>query len=502
MIRLNLCLIFTVCVQLATPADPALTIYNQGFSVIRETIPMEWSSGVSEVRFSGVTAHVEPESVILRNVTGNQPYQILEQNYRNDPISQSLLLSLFEGQTIDFEVPGPTSPRIVKGKIIRSGYTPHYPAMRRYGNQYAAQQYVQQEATTPVIETEGQLIFHLPGTPKFPSLGQNTILKPALTWLVRAPAAGKTNAELSYVSGGMNWNADYNVLANEKDSLVDVLGWVTMDNQTGSGFENARVQLMAGDVKKIQPGNYQMRDAVMLSTNGVSAGYIGPPPVTERTFDEYHLYTLDNRVTLRDRETKQVEFLRAAKAKSTQLYIYDGVYVDPNRYQGWNYDNIRTDPSYGTQSNPKVWVMREIENTKANQLGIALPAGKVRFYKRDDDGRLQFTGENMITHTPQGERVRLYTGNAFDLVGERLRKDYQIDHGRRTVDESFEIKLRNRKTVPAEIRVVEHLYRSMTWSIAETSQPFAKKDSNTIEYTVALQPNEERVVTYKAHYTW
>jgi hypothetical protein len=455
---------------------------------------------ISEVRFVGATAHVEPDSVILRAIGGSQNFQILEQNYRNDPISEALLLSLVEGQTIDFVVRNAATPTTVRGKIIRSGYVPHCGAMNQYGSQYAAQQYTQ-AATQPLIEVDGKLSFGLPGSPVFPSLGTNTILKPTLLWRVRAPSAGKGDAELSYVSGGMNWKADYNIVGSEKDSKIDVIGWVTVDNQTGKNFENAHIQLMAGDVNKRPPESFERFDGARLAS-GSGGAYIAAPPITERRFDEYHLSSLDNQTTLLDRETKQVEFVRANDAKSTPVYVYEGAVIDANRYRGWNWENIRNDQNYGIESNPKVWVMREFQNTKENHLGIALPKGRVRFYTRDDAGRLQFVGENNIDHTPSGELVRVYTGNAFDLVGERKRTSYQNDIQNRSASESFEIKLRNRKTTATEIRVVERLYRGDNWNLTAQSDRFNKMDSNTIEFRIPVQPNEERVVTYTVHYTW
>ena len=203
------------------------------------------------------------------------------------------------------------------------------------------------------------------------------------------------------------------------------------------------------------------------------------PPVTERTFDEYHLYTLARSTTLDDRETKQVEFIRAGNVSTTQIYIYDGLKLDPNRYNGWNWENIRNDFSYGTESNPKIWVMREFNNSEANHLGMPLPKGRVRFYRRNDDGQIEFTGENVIDHTPHDEKVRVYTGNAFDLTGERRRTDYRVDTNRQTIDESFEIKVRNHKKEPVDVRVVEHLYRWITWDISAKSDPYRRTDSKT-----------------------
>jgi hypothetical protein len=194
--------------------------------------------------------------------------------------------------------------------------------------------------------------------------------------------------------------------------------------------------------------------------------------------------------------------VRAADVQSKRIYVYDGFRIDPNRYSGWTMLNIRTDHDYGTQSNAKVWVMREFQNSEANKLGIALPKGRVRFYRRDDIGQLQFVGENVIDHTPRDETVRVYTGDSFDLTGERTRTNFKIDSSGDQADESFTIKVRNHKKESVEVRVVEHLYRWVNWQITEKNYPFMKKDSQTIEFRIRLKPDEEKNVTYSVHYSW
>jgi Uncharacterized conserved protein len=296
----------------------------------------------------------------------------------------------------------------------------------------------------------------------------------------------------------MNWNADYNLVSAEKGGTLDLVGWVTIDNQSGKSFNHAKIKLMAGDVNKIQPQNYN--GYAMYGASGGAGG--GAPPVTEKSFDEYHLYTLERSTTLLDRETKQVEFVRAAGIKSEAIYVYDGVKLDLNRYRGYGYDSIRQDRDYGTQSNPKVWVMREFVNSEANHLGMPLPKGRLRFYRRDADGQMEFTGEDTIDHTPRDETIRVSTGNAFDLTGERKRTNYKMDSDQRWVDETFEIKLRNHKKEPVEIRVVEHLYRWTNWDITEKSDTFLKTESQTIEFLVQVKPDEEKTVSYTVHYSW
>jgi hypothetical protein len=473
-------------------ADPALTIYNQDFAVIRETIPLDLQQGPTTVRFTGTTGRLEPESVILRDPSGKRQLQILEQSYRADPVSSDLLLSLYEGKTIDFLVQNRDQVEVVSGKIIRSGYVT--------GNRPISPNVQLNRGEQPIIEVDGKLRFQLPGAPLFPKLADDTILKPSMDWVIQSDRPGKLDAELAYVSGGMNWAADYNIVAPSSGDALDVIGWVTMTNQSGKTFENARIKLMAGDVNKIRPREYAMGGVIGGMAGAVTS--IPVPPVTEKTFDEYHLYTLQRPATLHDRETKQVEFVRAAGVRSKIIYVYDGAKIDANRFRGWPAEQIRNDSSYGTQSNPKVWVMREFVNSDVNHLGMPLPRGRVRFYRRDADGRLEFTGEDMIDHTPKDETIRTFTGAAFDLVGERRRTSFRIDHGRSMLDESFEVKVRNHKKEPAEVRVVEHLYRGVTWEIPISSSPFKKTDSQTAEFQIQLAPGEEKTVSYSAHYTW
>jgi len=302
------------------------------------------------------------------------------------------------------------------------------------------------------------------------------------------------------VTGGMNWDASYNVVAPPKGNVLELVGWVTLDNQSGKTFHDARIKLMAGDVNKVPPPGGFAMNGMVVAGMGRAVSQFGPP-VQEKAFDEYHLYTLEHATTLHDRETKQVEFVRAAGIQSQTVYVYDGLKIDQN-YQNWSLETIRQQESYGTLSNSKVWVMQEFKNSAENHLGMPLPKGRVRFYRRDDDGQLEFTGENDIDHTPKDETVRLYTGSAFDMTGERSRTEYRADFNARWIDESFEIKVRNHKTAPVEVRIVEHLYRWTSWDVVKNSDPFKKIDSRTVEFVVQIPRDGEKIVNYKVHYSW
>ena len=457
-------------------AEPALTVYHENFALVRENVPLDLQAGVTEARYSDMVALLEPDSVILRDPSGKAKFQILEQSYRNDPVTQELLLKLFEGKTIDFFIKEPSKPdATVPGKIIRSGYKAN---------------------STPVIEVNGKLQFSLPGAPVFPGLTDDTVLNPTLNWKIESAKAAKFDAELAYLTGGFSWEADYNLVSPEKGATADLVGWVTIKNESGKTFKDARVKLMAGDVNKIQP---PMPRSVNYAMKAMAAEAMPAPPVSEKSFDEFHLYTLANPTTLRDQESKQVEFVRATAVKMERVYVYDGAQI-----AGWQVGMAYGgDPGYGAESSKKVAVYREFKNSLDNNLGIALPKGRVRFYTQDNaDKSLQFVGENSLAHTPKDEWVRLYTGDSFDLVGERKRVDFNVNESNHSARESFEIKLRNRKDEAVEIRVVEHLFRWSNWEVKDKSHPFEKKNAQTIEFRVPLKPGQEQTVTYTVNYSW
>ena len=459
-------LLLLAAASVSYAADPALTIYNGGYAVVRETLPIDLKSGVNQVSFAGVTAQVEADSVILRDIAGKAEFQILEQSYRNDPVTQAMLLSLFEGKTLEFNRRETNKPdRLIAGKVVRSGFVP--------GGRFVE----------PIIEVDGKLQFSLPGEPAFPSLGNDNVLKPTLNWKLDSASSGKIDAEVAYLSNGFTWEASYNLVATDKSDLLDVVGWVTMNNQSGMTFTDAKIKLMAGDVNRVQPDYSIGRGRGMGSGPfAISAAKV----VTEKSFDEFHLYTLGNPATLRDKEIKQVEFVRAAGVQAERIYIFDGA---GHQYRG--------DGSSG-----KVQVYREFKNSEANKLGIALPKGKVRFYSQDGDRQLEFVGENRIDHTPKDEVIRVLTGNSFDLVGEHRMTNNAEDSANRVVSQTFEIKVRNRKKESVEIRVVERATHGGNWTLTAQSQPHTKKDATTFEFRVPLKPDEEKIVTYTIRYTW
>ncbi|MCU0797922.1 MAG: hypothetical protein MUF31_18525 [Akkermansiaceae bacterium] len=467
----------TAMITATVTAQPSLTIYNADLAVVRETLPLELQAGESPVIFDRATAQVRPDSVVLRDPSGKAAFSILEQSYRNDPVSRSLLLNHFEGQTIDFRQVYPDGKvETIQGRIIRSGHVP--------GGQ----------PTDPIIEVEGKMRFQLPGEPLFPDLGDGSILRPTLGWVLSSGEAVKFDAQLSYLTGGFSWEADYNFVAPEKGEIATLTGWVTVNNQSGTAFNEAKVKLVAGDVNIEQEGSLLAPAAEMRMLKMDAAG---APPVEEKAFDDFHLYTLGRPLTIRDRETKQVEFIRAPEVKAKKSYVYDGAPM-------FLFHGGRNDGPLGDQAFEKdVAIYWELTNDEASGLGMPLPAGRIRFYRADDaDGNLEFVGENSIDHTPRNEKLKIYTGNAFDLVGERKIVDFSRLDRENWMREAVEVTLKNRSKEEKTITVREHLWRWSNWEIQDASQEFQKIDAQTIEFTVKLQPNEEKKVTYAARYSW
>ncbi|MFZ9937876.1 MAG: DUF4139 domain-containing protein [Luteolibacter sp.] len=469
-------LLLTAALTSALGADTALTIYNRDLAVVRETLPLDLKSGLNTVSFDRATARVQADSVVLRDPAGKAAFSILEQSYRNDPVSRGLLLRHFEGQTIDFRTVYPDGKvETVAGKIVRSGYVPGR------GNE------------DPIIEVDGKLRFQLPGEPLFPALTDGSILRPTLSWQIAAREPAAFNAQLSYLSNGFQWKADYNIVAPEKSETVTLSGWVTVNNQSGTSFNDATVKLVAGDVNIVEP-QAQRGKVMMMAAQAMD---MAEAKVEQKAFDDFHLYTLPRPLTIHDKETKQVEFIRSPQVKAQKKYVYDGASM--HRFYGGRVEN----PIQG-QTYPKdVAIFWELKNDEASGLGLPLPAGRIRFYRSDDaDGNLEFVGENNIDHTPANEELSIYTGNAFDLVGERKITDFQRRDRENWMSETIEVIVKNRSKEARTIVVREPLWRWSSWKIENPSMEFEKKDAQTIEFTVPLQPDEEKTLTYTARYNW
>ncbi|HVF71207.1 MAG TPA: hypothetical protein VM940_06330 [Chthoniobacterales bacterium] len=463
---------------------------NAAFAVVRQTISLILQQGENDVVAPAVSPMLDPVSVILFDHSGKSDFRIVQQQFRADVLTEQKMLSRHEGQTIPFRLQEEQGTREVMGKIVRAGY------WNRSGDSV-------EKANEPIIEMDGRYVFRLPGTPIFPKLPDGELLKPELRWKIAAANPTKLDAELIYLTDGLGWRADYNAVMTDEGKISQFTGWITLENNTGVSFEKTGLKLIAGNIRRLRAALRRSGESGMTTERVIVTGSYIPteetgPTIQRRIFDEYHEYTVPTPVTLSDREMTQVELVRATNVNVVRSFIYDGSTVKVDSY---GLDYAQLDSGFGTESTSKVAITSEFRNDASNHLGVPLPEGQVHFFRPDNQGHLQFTGDSNIGNTPRDEIVRSATGYAFDLLGERVQTDYKINDEERTAEESYEIKVRNHRRTAAEVRIWEHPCRWRQWEITAQSQPFKKVNQQTFEFVVAIPPGEEKKISYTIRYT-
>lgn len=468
-----------------------LTIYNQNLSLIREERSLNIGKGLSKVVIPDIPATIDGTSLHFLSLTDPLAVRVLEQNYQYDLVNQGKLLEKYIGKEVEFIRINEESKKeySVKGKLLSTGYQ----IQPQYGMSVPNYSFV----GGMVAEINGKIEINPAGRLVLPSLPEGLILKPQLQWLVSNSRDGEHKTEISYLAGQLSWTSNYVALLSKDDSKLDLTGWVTLTNNSGTSFSNAGLKLVAGDVNIVQQNfnrGLAMRKSAMVDEA------MAAPQFKQTELFEYKLYTLQRRTDLNNNETKQIELVSGKNVASKKVFIYDGL---SDQWQTWynNYD-YRSQGSFGQQSNQKVGVFETFKNDEKSGLGIPLPKGKVRVYKRDEDGKEQFIGEDEIDHTPKDEEIKLYLGNAFDIVGERAQTDFKTIASGRVVEETIQIKIRNHKKEPVEIQVYEHPWRWNQWEITKATAEYVKIDQSTIRFPVKIGKDEEKVVTYTIRYSW
>ncbi|MBC6957267.1 MAG: hypothetical protein IT298_07715 [Chloroflexi bacterium] len=456
-----------------TPSDPtadgvSITVYNQGTALVRDRRTFTLTQGESVLNFTDVAATIDATSVNIKSLTDPDGTRVLEQNYVFDLVDTSALLKRYIDQQIQVTMSDGT---MYSGVLLSGAYGDII--LREDGGQVVV-----------LHSAEARDV-------RFPALPDGLITRPTLRWFLESAQGGEQQMELTYLAGGMTWTADYNLVVARDNSSLDATGWVTVTNTSGAAYPNAQLKLVAGDVNRIvEPMMYA--DG-MMETRAMAAP---TPTVEQREFFEYQLYEVARRVTLGANETKQVEFIAKTGVPASTFFVYDG----SSPFYG--YSSPIYDQGYGITGVTTVGTYLSFTTAEDGGLGADLPAGRVRVYQLDTDGAALLIGENTVNHTPQGEDVELYLGNAFDLVGEHKQTSYN-QLTRDVVQETYEIRLRNRKdSETVEIRVPERLFRWRNWQILNSSHPYEQLDSSTIEFRVEVPPQGETVITYTVQYAF
>jgi hypothetical protein len=447
-----------------------------GYALVRDSRRMELGGGSSELRFTEVAKRIDPTTVAFASLTDPEGTRVVEQNFQFDLVSQQKLIERFLGSEISVDQ--------VKGdKVVTTTGT-----------------LLSAEGGLVLQKPSGEIVTlssHAAGDVRFPSLPGGLITKPTLVWLLDAKRGGAHDTRVSYQTGGMTWWADYNVaLREEKGSCeMDLAAWVTIVNRAGASFPNTQLRLVAGEVHRAPaaPMALQMtRRKAELAAADAAVGF------QESALSEYHLYTLGRRTDLPDNSTKQLElFPVSTSVPCRKELVFSGeppflpFYTAPIADQG-----------YAATVAGKVGAYLEFDNKEAAGMGMPLPAGRVRVSQTAADGSLEFIGEDVIQHTPRGETVRVKLGDSFDVVGERKQTSFEFDDSADTIEESFEISVRNRKKEAVRVVAREYLYRWSGWKLAASSADYLKKDARTVDFPLEIPADGEAKFTYTVRYSW
>ena len=440
-----------------------------GYGIVRHDRQYDIDKGVNPLRVTDVAALIDPTTVTFRSL-GKPDTRVLEQSFQFDLVSQQKLLQKYLGQRITVEQLRGEQLDLLEGTLLG------------IGDGLTLQM---DDGTVRAVRSYSNIQFsQLPG-------GLNT--RPTLEWLLDSPSGGKQNTRIAYETQGMTWWADYNIVLDESRGCNMALSsWVSIINQSGASYHDAKLKLIAGDVNRAtipQP----RRDVVYkMAAAAESDGF------EEKAFFEYHLYSLGRNTDLPNNSTKQIELIPSANRISCEKELV----FAPSLNYGW-YGGQQLSQDYGSYTEGDVNVYLQFANEKKNGLGVPMPAGRIRVNQMDpDDGSLEFIGEDVLDHTPRNEDIRIKMGNAFDVVGERKQVDFRVDTKSRNLWETFEIRLRNHKDDQVNVTVVENLYRSANWTIEDVDHAFEKETSNRISFNLAVPSEGETVLRYTAHYTW
>ena len=440
-----------VKITAAEQRDVMITVYNGNLGLVKDVREVRLEAGLIETHFMDVAAQIDPTSVLLRSLTDPAGLKILEQNYEYDLLSSEKLMEKYVGRKV-----------------------------RLYQSNGTFQEATLLSTRGPVYDINGQIHMGHFGSVVLPALPENLVSKPTLAWLLRNTRPAPHRVEASYLTAGISWKSDYVMLINAADSRADLTGWVTIKNQSGATYQNAALKLVAGDVNRAASRD-DSRRAMEMAAKAAS------PAVAEREFKsegffEYHLYTLDGRTTIKESQTKQLTLLSASDFPVDKQFIYYGA-------AGYH----RT--QYGVPiANQKVGVYLDIRNTKENRLGVPLPKGKVRVYKADASGSQQLIGEDWIDHTPKDERVRIKMGEAFDLVGERVQKDWK-KIGSNLYEIEWEITLRNHKKEAVTVEVIEPMPGD--WEVLRATLPHEKLQAFTARWKIPVPKEGAATLGYR-----
>ena len=445
-------------------SELAVTVYNSDLALVRDVRNLQVARGTSNLHFMDIAATVNPATVHFRSLTEPSRVHVLEQNYEYDLLEPEKLLRKYVGREVTLvrtrQDANTTRDEEVKARLLSDN-------------------------NGPVWEIGGEIVTGLrPDHIRFPELPGNLYARPTLIWTLDNTGGTRHRVEASYLAGKLSWNADYVLTVARDDKTADIDGWVTVVNGSGTGFKNATLQLVAGDLNRVRQ-NFDRLQELRAAQKDVAAAAVG---MSQESFSDYHLYTLARKTTVNNGETKQVNMLGATAFPVLKRYVVEG--------QAFYYHNAQHP---GAPIKDVVQVLYQFKNEEKAGLGMPMPSGTVRVYQSDSKGGVQFVGEDRIGHTPKDEAIDLKIGNAFDVVCERKQTDFQKIAGS-TYEVEYEVTLRNHKTAPVAVEVNEPI--GGTWRMLQASHEWTKTSAWAAQFKVPVAADGAAVLKYRVRVSY
>ena len=450
--------------SLSDQTDLAVTVYNSNIALVRDVRQLGLPSGAFRLKFMDIAATVNPATVHFRSLNDPEKLGVIEQNYEYDLLEPAKLLHKYVGKEVtlvrSYQDSGTTKHEEIKATLLADNNGPVW----KIGNDIVTGMFAD--------------------TYRFPEVPANLFERPTLLMSLENSGARKQQIEASYLASNLSWNADYVLTVGRDEKAADLDGWVTLINNSGTAFRNARLQLVAGDLNRL-PANGR---GDVIALEAMSKARAGANQFQQENFSEYHLYTLGRRTSVEDKETKQISLLQGSGVPVQKLFIVNG--------QNFYYHNAQNP---GAPLKDPVMVYYKFKNEEKAGLGMPLPAGNVRVYQKDSKGGVLFAGEDRIDHTPKDEDVTIHIGNAFDIIAERKQTDYKrIDN--HVWEMEFEITLRNHKDSPITVQVNEPI--GGDWEMLSSSYKFTKTAAFAAQFSVPVDKNGTSVLKYRVRARW
>ena len=442
----------------------AVTVYNSDIALVRDVRSLLLPRGTFDLRFMDIAATVNPATVHFRSLTEPPRVSVLEQNYEYDLLEPEKLLRKYIGRDVTLvrtvQDNGSTRQEEVKARLLSFNNGPVW----QIGNEIVT----------------GLHADHI----RFPELPDNLFTRPTLIWTLQNDGAARHRVEASYLAQKLSWSADYVLTVGRDDKAADLDGWVTVTNGSGTSFRNAKLQLVAGDLNRVRNELMERR----LSLDAMKSVAAAAPPMSEESFSDYHLYTLERKTTINNSQTKQVSMLHGTGVPLVKRYVVEG----PSFY----YHNARHP---GSPIKDVVEMYYQFRNEEKAGLGMPMPSGVVRVYQSDSKGGVQFVGEDRINHTPKDETLKLKVGNAFDVIAERSQVDWE-KIGTSVYEVEYEVTLRNHKSVPVTVEVNEPI--GGTWKMLRSSHEWTKTAAWAAQFSVPVAADGEAKLKYRVRVTY